>query len=150
MTLMSDHRRSPRATPLPTKVLGGHVEPSAAANRRIYARVEELPVEGPQTVRLVGELDLSVACSILRQICSALDRGNGLLIVDLASMALINSSGVLVLEGASRYALGQHRLISFINPQPMVRELLALHGSDQVIVDGAASGSYRDIPAVAG
>jgi anti-anti-sigma regulatory factor len=86
----------------------------------------------------------------LRQFRAVLDRGHGLLVVDLASMTFINSSGLLVLEGASRYAMERNRLISFINPQPIARELSGLHGSGRVIVDGAASGSCRETPAAAG
>jgi anti-anti-sigma regulatory factor len=107
------------------------------------ARVEGLPNDGDgcQAVRLVGELDLSAARSVLRQLLDVVDCGQGLLIVDLAGLIFINSSGWLVLEGASRYALEHQRLISFINPGHLVQQLVALGGSEEVIVDGEASGS---------
>jgi anti-anti-sigma factor len=122
----------------------GHQKPIEGlgpTDRHISARVEGLPSEGegPQAVRLVGELDLSAATSVLREFLEVLDCGEGLLVVDLAGLTFINSSGWLVLEGASRYALEKKRLISFINPGRLVQRLFALGGSEVAIVDGEAA-----------
>ena len=91
---------------------------------------------GPQTVRIGGVLDLSTASSALRQLLSVLDRGEGLLVVDLDGVSSMNSSGLLVLEGASRYALERRRLISFINARSFVRRVGAPGGSRHAIIDG--------------
>lgn len=120
------------------------IEGLGATDRHISARVEDLSSEGegPQAVRLVGELDLSAASFVLGQLLDVLDWGEGLLVVDLTDLTFINSSGWLVLEGATRYALEKKRLISFINPGRMVQRLFALGGSEVAIVDGEAA-SYR-------
>lgn len=91
---------------------------------------------GPQTVRMAGVLDLSTASSALRQLLSVLDRGEGLLVVDLDGVSSMNSSGLLVLESASRNALERRRLISFINARSFVRRVGAPCGSRHAIVDG--------------
>ncbi|HEX3567134.1 MAG TPA: STAS domain-containing protein [Acidimicrobiales bacterium] len=121
------------------------IEGLGAIDRHISARVEGLSSngDGPQAVRLVGELDLSAATSVLGQLLDVLDCGEGLLIVDLADLTFINSSGLLVLEGASRYALEKKRLISFVNPQRLVQRLLALGGSEVAIVDGEVASRRK-------
>ncbi len=141
-----DHRRGPRVVVL-SREQRDPVAPPAVTSRRACARVEDVDIDddedGSQTVRIVGELDLPAACSVLRELIAALDRGEGLLVVDLDSLTFINSSGLLALESASRCALERHRVISFINPHPLARQVFAQRGSEQVIVDGAASGSSR-------
>jgi anti-anti-sigma factor len=125
--LMSHVRHALRIDLVATREHQDPIAGLVATGERAGTRVEDMTdsVEGPQTVRLVGDLDLSVAGSVLRQLLEVLDRGDGPLVVDLADLTFINSSGLLVLKGASRYALERKRFISFVNFRRLAQQLSA-------------------------
>jgi anti-anti-sigma factor len=96
--------------------------------------------DGPQTVRLAGKLDLSTASSVLRRLLEVLDCGEGPLVVDLAGVTFINSSGLLTLEGASRYALQKQRFLSLINARLLAAQLPAFGDSEAALDDREGTG----------
>jgi anti-anti-sigma regulatory factor len=150
--LNPDHRQNPRVSLASTQASWKTTEESAATSGATGIRVEDITDdhEGLQTARIVGELDLSTAISALRQLLDLLDSGEGVLVVDLAGLSFINSSGLLVLEGASRYALEKRRLISFIHAWPLAHWVSSLGGSESLIIDGATAGSSGDIGGLMG
>jgi anti-sigma B factor antagonist len=101
-----------------------------------------------ERVRVVaaGELDLSTAGELRRQIAELLDVGWRDVLVDLREVTFMDTSGVHVLiEADARARAGGVRLVVVVEPGP-VRELLGLTAADRTLTlapsrDAQPSGS---------
>ena len=67
--------------------------------------------EGELVVTATGEIDLASAPGLEREIFAALDRHPSLLVVDLAGVAFVDSSGVNALVQAARRAGDDTKLV---------------------------------------
>jgi anti-anti-sigma factor len=82
----------------------------------------------PPSVHVVGELDCSSAAVVREQLLSALARGTGPFVVDLAALTFVDSSGLRALEEAATAARQRGRSFSVVGAQPSARRLFALCG----------------------
>lgn len=100
-------------------------------------------------LRLRGELDISNAAS-LRQILDGLpERAPQTLVVDLAGLGFADCAGLSVFLAARTRLAGQGHQLILMNPQPVVRRLLAVTGLDTVFRLGDSEGRADDPPAKA-
>ena len=100
---------------------------------RLVASVEEAPVP---VITLVGELDPATAPLLDDAVDQALAAGATALIIDMAGLTFVDSSGLRSLISAhKRLAPNPLRLQ---RPTPFARQLLAITGLDQQFVIEAA------------
>lgn len=95
-------------------------------------RVERETSSGSQVViRLAGELDMSDADGVrttLRQALLAAPR----VVVDLAELSFIDSTGLLALHESNVWAKEQGARLVFVSPAPAVARVLELIGFDHL------------------
>jgi anti-anti-sigma factor len=96
-----------------------------------------------QTIRLCGELDVATADGAMVRLLLALDRGEGLLVVDLRHLEFIDAAGLRMLVKASQAAVRRGRSLELANASPPLRRLFALVGLPGLI-------SVRAVEATAG
>ena len=89
-------------------------------------RVDAEPTE--TRVRPSGEIDLLVADELADVLTSALTEGGGRIVVDLADVALLDSSGVRALLRAYKVATANDRALVVENCAPIVHRVLAITG----------------------
>lgn len=80
-----------------------------------------------RTVRLAGDLDLATAPDFVRAV-SCLDGTSGDLIVDLAGVEFLDSSGLRAIFDVARTMEGRGRVV-LRNPPPQARRVLELVGA---------------------
>lgn len=105
---------------------------SAAANLR-RTGFNALAVSGDHSVvvHLQGELDMSTADHLRQVLDGAMTRDAPGIVLDLAHLTFIDSTGIGVLVGASRRAQGLGRSFAVRNPGRAVLKTLRLTGVDQ-------------------
>lgn len=83
---------------------------------------------GLARVIAVGEVDLATAERFGQELTAALDREVATVVVDLAGVNLLDSTGIAALIQARNQATAGGRRLSVVNPQPMVRRVLEVTG----------------------
>lgn len=81
----------------------------------------------------VGDLDLDSAPKLLTEVVSQLESGAQELVVDLAGLAFIDSSGLGTLVGCWRRAQQAGATLVVANPGPDVSMTLEITGLDQIL-----------------
>lgn len=89
----------------------------------------EAQTEGRECVLLVrGELDLAAASSLDAELDRALGTDASRIVLDLAALEFIDSTGLSVLVRAQQRAHNSGRELGVVNPGPQVERLLNLTG----------------------
>jgi len=97
------------------------------------------PKEADRTFAVVtirGRLDAATAPDLEAQLKTLLARGNSHIVVDMAEVTYISSSGLKVLLGALRQARRQRGQLALCNLQPKVASILEMVGFDRVFPIG--------------
>jgi anti-anti-sigma factor len=79
-------------------------------------------------LRPSGELDLATSESFRREVRAALVDEPGELVVDLADVSFLDSSGIAVLASALKAQRARSADFAVLNPQPLVQRALELVG----------------------
>ena len=80
-------------------------------------------------VSLAGEIDMANADEVLGWIRDAVDdSGCAVLRLDLAELGFLDSAGVRMLVMAHDYVAAKDAVLTAVNPQPMVRQVLEVTG----------------------
>jgi anti-sigma B factor antagonist len=93
------------------------------------------PLERPQTLLLVRELDSATAVVGRRQLRGPLEIGRGPLVIDCSSVRLIDASWLGVLVSSARYARELGRKVTVAAPSPRVLRVLRLVGLEWLVAD---------------
>lgn len=93
------------------------------------------PFGRPQTLLLVGELDVATAVLGRRQLREALEMGRGPLVLDCSSVRFIDAAWLGVLVSTARYARQLGRKVSVAAPSPRVLRVLRLVGLEWLLGD---------------
>ena len=96
-------------------------------------RLESVACDGDVTVSLAGELDLGAANEVEQALETAQADGAGRLVIDLAGLEFIDSTGLRVLLSAQRRADDTKQALLLRNPQPQVRRLFEIAGILELI-----------------
>jgi anti-sigma B factor antagonist len=97
--------------------------------------------------RVTGEVDLDVAPALLDSLlCAGLayDAGHRV-VVDLADVSFLDSSGLACLVEANRRLTAQEQVLVITNVDANVERLLSLTGLDQVLAIELAAAKDRDL-----
>jgi anti-anti-sigma factor len=86
--------------------------------------------EGTAVVRLVGELDASVAVALAGQLTDLRDKAPDRLVFDMAAVGFLDCAAARVLFGAARSILPGGARLVICSAGPQVRTLLELVGLD--------------------
>lgn len=85
-------------------------------------------------LRPSGELDLSTVGAFRRDVHAALEDQPKLLVVDLADVSFLDSSGIAVIASALKAQRERDGVLQVVNPQPLVRRTIELVGLGMLIV----------------
>jgi anti-sigma B factor antagonist len=91
-------------------------------------------LDGSVVVRLQGELDMATAPALSRALDTALDTRPTSLVLDLADLTFVDSTGIRVLITACRRAGGQGCSFVLRAPRRAVLKALRLTGVDRLMV----------------
>ena len=86
-----------------------------------------------RTVRVAGEVDVSNADQLRSTLDEGLSAGETDLVVDLAEVPYIDSTGIGVLVGAAHHAVEHQKGFEVVNAQPNVMRVAQLLGVDKEI-----------------
>jgi anti-anti-sigma factor len=84
-------------------------------------------------VTAVGEVDAATADELSSAVAAALAGGYQRVVVDLAQVGFIDSTGLGVLVKSHRAAVAAGASFAVVNPTPMTRKLIRLLGLDQLL-----------------
>jgi anti-sigma B factor antagonist len=101
----------------------------------LLQRVTMAPLERPQTLLLVGDLDSATAVVGRRQLRGALEVGRGPLVIDCSSVRFIDASWLGVLVSTAHYARELGRKVTVAAPSPRVLRVLRLVGLEWLVAD---------------
>lgn len=106
---------------------------AAADLRRTGFHTEMETLDEAVVIRLHGELDMATSPELSRAFSAAIDGGGKAMVVDLASLIFMDSTGIAVLLAAGRRA--DEAGYSFVvrSPQRPVRKALQLTGVDRIL-----------------
>lgn len=90
------------------------------------------------TIAVAGEVDISNASTLRDAIDLALEQPTDQVVLDLAQVSYIDSTGIGVLVGAAHHAAEHQKGFSAVNAQPGVMRVVQLLGVDQEISITAA------------
>jgi anti-sigma B factor antagonist len=90
---------------------------------------------GPVRVVAAGEIDMSTAAQMRESLNATLDKRPSVLVVDLAAVTFIDSTGVAALVHARNRAIEEGASLTVVNPQPIVRRVLHVTGMLQALTD---------------
>lgn len=90
------------------------------------------------TIAVTGEVDISNASTLRDAIDLALEQPTDQVVLDLAQVSYIDSTGIGVLVGAAHHAAEHQKGFSAVNAQPGVMRVVQLLGVDQEISITAA------------
>jgi anti-sigma B factor antagonist len=79
-------------------------------------------------VRPSGEIDILVADELTDVLSTSLSEGDGRVVIDLADVELLDSSGVRALLRAYKIATANHRQLAVENCAPIVHRVLTISG----------------------
>ncbi|MFI6479937.1 STAS domain-containing protein [Nonomuraea sp. NPDC050663] len=94
-------------------------------------RVRKTP--GAQVVRVGPRLDAGTVAGVRPRLHHAVDSGDGDLVVDLSELEMIDATGLGVLVGTHRRALGAHRHLVLRNVPPRIMRVLAVTRLNRVL-----------------
>ncbi|MEV0570623.1 STAS domain-containing protein [Dactylosporangium sp. NPDC050588] len=80
------------------------------------------------TVSISGDVDLSTAGDLDREVLAAIDSGATTVVVDLAEVTFIDSAGINTLLKGRRHAEEQGRQLRITNAAGVVRDVLDMTG----------------------
>ena len=83
-------------------------------------------------VRLTGELDLATGPMLAARLSVLLAEGCDV-VIDLAGLSFMDSSGLSVLIGAHQEAAPHGRIVRLVGATGMVARVLTISGADQVL-----------------
>jgi stage II sporulation protein AA (anti-sigma F factor antagonist) len=107
-------------------------------------RIETGREGGRVVVRAEGEIDVRTAPGLRRALDEAVAAGSGDLVVDMAAVTFLDSSGLGVLLGRLRRMPPGRRLV-LRRPRPTVRALLDLAGVTRLVaVEDGEGGQGRN------
>ena len=86
---------------------------------------------GARAVVPVGDVDVSCASELREAIDAALEEGGAEVVVDLAQVPYIDSTGIGVLVGGAHRALEAGLRLQVVNPQRNVARVFGLLGIDR-------------------
>lgn len=90
--------------------------------------------DGTVIIRLQGELDMSTAPALGRNLTEALDAMPHAISLDLSGLTFLDSTGIRVLMSSHRRAARQGCAFILRSPQPSVLRVLKLTGINQLLV----------------
>ena len=111
----------------------GNGDLAASDLRRTGFHAEVQPLESSVLVRLHGELDMATSPALDRALSSAFDGGGTSVVVDLASLTFMDSTGIAVLLGACRRADEAGQSLVVRSPCRPVLKVFRLTGVDQIL-----------------
>jgi anti-sigma B factor antagonist len=88
---------------------------------------------GPVQVVAAGEIDMSTAGQMRDSLVAAWNEHPSAVVVDLAAVTFMDSSGIAALVEARNRAVEAGGSLTVVNPQPMVRRVLAVTGLLQAL-----------------
>lgn len=94
-------------------------------------RVQEKPEA--QVVRVGARLDAGTSAGVRPRLHDAVDSGTGDLIVDLSGLEMIDATGLGVLVGTHRRALGAQRRLVLRGVPPRIMRVLAVTRLNRVL-----------------
>ncbi len=108
-------------------------DPGATALRRTGFHAEVQPIDGQVVVRLHGELDMATSPALQQALIGAFGGDGTEVVVDLANLTFMDSTGIAVLLGAGRRAdeVGQSLVVRA--PRRPVLKAFRLTGVDQIL-----------------
>lgn len=86
--------------------------------------------DGTAVVRLLGDLDASVAFELAEQLAGLADKQPDRLVFDMAAVQFLDCAAAGMLFGAARSMLADGNKPVICSPGPLVRKLLQLTGLD--------------------
>ena len=92
-------------------------------------------------VRLAGRLDVTSVADVRLALHSALECGDGDLVVDLAGVELVDATGLGVLVGVHRRAQRAGRVVVLRDPADRIRRVLFVTRLDRVLRTARTSAS---------
>lgn len=90
--------------------------------------------DGEAVVAVWGELDLSTAPELSRSLAPVLDAHPHELILDLAGLRFIDSSGLTLIVRTSKELKAHEGVLGLAHPTPQVRRVLEIVGLDELLV----------------
>ena len=81
-----------------------------------------------------GEIDIGTADQVGNAVSAALSAGHGQVLLDVAAVTFIDSSGLAVLVKAHRQAQTQGASFAVVHPTPQTRKLIQVLGLDQLLL----------------
>ena len=108
-------------------------EPLAADIRRTGFHTEVQPEGDSVVLRLHGELDMATSPALDRALTAAFDGAGSSVVVDLARLTFMDSTGIAVLLGARRRADEIGRSLVVRSPRRPVLKAFRLTGVDQIL-----------------
>lgn len=114
---------------------GGAPTPWPAHASRPADLIARTDVQGDQaTVRVAGELDLGTAARLRSVLVEVQSRPVTRVVVDLAGVRFVDSTGLSVLIAAWKRLCEQDRVLVLRAPRPNVRQLLNVSGLSQLLL----------------
>ena len=106
----------------------------ASPLQRTGFHVEISEVDATVFLRLQGELDVATADQLRNALATAMVSDATKVVLDLADLTFMDSTGLAAVLTASRWAESEGRCLRLRNPTRCVRKLLRLSGFDQFLV----------------
>ena len=106
----------------------GENTPAAPERIPVYLAIAAERRENEIVVRLQGELDVSNVADLREAMLSILANPPSTVVVDAAGLEYADCAGLSVLVSAHQRLARQGRKLTIVDPQPLVRRLLALTG----------------------
>src|SRR3954466_702496 len=91
------------------------------------------PFTATYPIQLRGEIDLANAPPIGEALCTALDRAVTPVLVDLAEVSFIDSSGIAMMLRVHKHAVASHRMVWWQGVQPGPSTVFEICALDQVL-----------------
>lgn len=98
----------------------------------------EFDTEGSPIVRLSGEIDVANAGRIPAQVLAALEFAGPGVVLDMAAVTFIDSTGIGALIAARNACLAADRELRLRQPSEQVKRMLSLTGLDDVFATSPA------------
>ncbi|WP_084960782.1 STAS domain-containing protein [Thermoactinospora rubra] len=96
---------------------------------------------GAQVVVIGSRLDAGTVAGVRQRLHEAVDSGDGDLVADLSAVEMIDATGLGVLVGTHRRALGAHRRLVLRNVPPRVMRVLAVTRLNRVLCVEASAAA---------
>lgn len=87
---------------------------------------ERAEADGATVIHVAGEVDMDTHLALEEAIVEVVRSGGGPVVVDLADVSFLDSSGVRALLMGRQEALAHQTAVTVRNPQRLVREVLRL------------------------